>query len=586
MNNFLTVEDANTLIYDNQEFWWYEIDIGKISTGTEDFTDIKYDFCEISRVYKGGQREEYEYTVKVFNNIWTTAYDVINEPDTFWGCFQTSVEGNILKIPHGTLHTRILLYMGPKEIGTEVPYFGGCMGYYLVNDKISLNLKDLKVPQIVEYWVRRTGVLWESTCILTKGYNLILDTGTTPSAVGYLYVNILKTDFVFDCTDSLVVGRVNKVCLGADTDYKPNGDFVDEYIPIIKAEYNGKELPVYFDESVNDYVFNLDLSDKKAPQKVRFKVNVETNDALNNSVTPVVLDAGYEVISSYDGLVSACGNGGASSIRLGADITLTSSIPITHNIKIIGDDYQLDLNSQGFVLSEDVTFKAENILFDNGNIAIKQSKNSSVELTGCIFNNCTGFGSCITCDIDYDSLSVEDDFKTTLTNCLFTNNNLCIVHSGELTINGCKYHNTDTDYIDKENVAFLYQFDGEANIKNSIFDIDYDTDSLCSNEENIGFAQALLQCGVTAKINNATSKDLKQNDNLPFDSNATHIFCKYYYPQLETCIYTSPTIHNEDKAVCYTVSNENWIYKQNVQITRASDGNENRYNPIKWEEIT
>ena len=569
MNNFLTVEDANTLIYDNQEYWMHEIDIGKITTGNEDFTDVHYDFCRITREFDDSRSEmKYLFTIKVDHSAWTGGVHINKSPNGL-----SSITGGC-KIECAHYNIKLKLYMGPSWFGVSPLLFS------LLSNSFSLNLKQLKSTKHIEYTYADGSSYFDQYVILNKGYNLIKHAGLR---VGYVYVNLLKTDFLFNCTDSLVVGRVNKVCLGADTDYKPNGDFVGEYTPIIRVEYNNKELPVYFDESVNDYVFNLDLSDKKAPQKVRFKVNVETNDVLNNSVTPVVLDADYEVISTYEDLLSACGNGGASSIRLGADITLTSSIIVTHSIKILGDNNTLNLNSEGFVIKEDITFKAENTIFDNGNIAIKQSKNSSVELTGCTFNNCTGFGSCITCDIDYDSLSVEDDFKTTLTNCLFTNNNLCIVHSGELTVTGCKYHNTDADYIDKDDVAFLYQFDGEANIKNSIFDIDYDTDSLCSNEENIGFAQALLQCGVTAKINGANAIDLKQNDNLPFTSNASHIFAKYYYPQLETCIYTSPILGKEDQAVCYCVSNENWIYKQNVQVTIADSQNENRHRTIIWE---
>ena len=576
MNNFLTVEDANTLIYDNQDYWWYEIDLGKISSSNEDFTDVKYDFCEISRKEENPQSVyRYKITVKVHNSLWTGGQRFNNRGAG--GYANNSIEnGFVIYINNPDI--KIYLYMGTTSRNAY------CMLQKLLDNYFSLNLKELASPQIVRFIPPEyEGSIPPHTksVLLEKGYNLIK--GDLDLDVGYLFVNLLKTNFQFNCTQNLVVGRVNKVRLGADIDYLPDGDFVGEYTPIIRVEYNNKELPVSFDETLNDYVFNLDLSDVNTPKKIRFKVNVETNDVLNESSTLVVLDADYEVISSYDSLVTACGNGGASSIRLGAGITLTSSIIVTHSIKILGDNNTLNLNSEGFVIKEDITFKAENTIFDNGNIAIKQSKNSSVELTGCTFNNCTGFGSCITCDIDYDSLSIEDDYTTILNDCLFTNNNLCIVHSGELTINGCKYHNTDTDYIDKENVAFLYQFDGEANIKNSIFDIDYDTDSLCSNEENIGFAQALLQCGVTAKINGANANDLKQKDNLPFTSNASHIFAKYYYPQLETCIYTSPILGKEDQAVCYCVSNENWIYKQNVQVTRADSQNENRHRTIIWE---
>lgn len=573
MNNFLTVEDANTLIYDNQEFMWYEIDTANITT-ERDYEEVKYDFCKITR--------------ETINSNYKYSYEIYVEHSGFGGgvtwenystIYNSGYVYNTLVLRSNNPSIRIYLYIG--FFGFEGTMYTDKM---LLKNKMNLNLEELKSVQRIDiYEPKFPSQSHYITKVLNAGFNLIGSSVSYDNA-GYLYVNILKTDFQFSCTQNLQVGKVNKVALGTNAKYKPSGDLVDNYIPKIWVMYNGKEIPVSFDESVNDYVFSLDLSDVNTPKKIRFKVFVETNDALNESITDVVLDSDYELISDYNSLASACGNSGASHIRLGADITLTSSITVTHSIKIIGDDHTLDLNGNGFVLNKDVTFKAENLLFNNGDFAIRQGKNSTVELNTCKFNNCTGFGSCITCDIDYDTLSVDDDFTTILNDCLFTNNTLCIVHSGELTINNCRYHNTDTDYIDSENVAFLYQMDGSASIRNSIFDIDYDTDSLCSNEKNIGFSQALLQCGTTANINGANATTLKQDNNLPFDSNATHIFAKYYYPQLETCIYTSPILGKEDKAVCYCVSNENWIYKQNVQITRASDNTQNEIRKIIWEE--
>ena len=130
-----------------------------------------------------------------------------------------------------------------------------------------------------------------------------------------------------------------------------------------------------------------------------------------------------------------------------------------------------------------------------------------------------------------------------------------------------------------------YQTDGTANITNSIFDIDYDTDNLCSNQIDIGYAQALLKIGETAIINGANINDLSRDDNLPFHNiykNQSHVFTKYYYPAIESCVYTSPVLGREDSNVCYCVSNLNWIFKQNTQVTRAEAGTENRIRKIIW----
>ena len=48
MSNFLTVEDINSTVYNNQGFYWHEIDTSKISS-TVDYTNVKYDFCEVDR---------------------------------------------------------------------------------------------------------------------------------------------------------------------------------------------------------------------------------------------------------------------------------------------------------------------------------------------------------------------------------------------------------------------------------------------------------------------------------------------------------------------------------------------------------
>ena len=564
MSNFLTLEDANTTIYDNQNFWWYEIDTAKIST-TSNYSNVKYDFCTVTRQTNGSN---YQYTVTVYNPSWTGGYYVNNG--------SVSVSSNVLTITSSNSSIELSLYMGVSALDNPVS-----IGYELQDSLLSLNLEQLGNPQSLTIKSKSNGSTTTVSKTLTKGYNLIEYNSNT---VGYVFVKLLKTDFQFNCTQSLVVGRVNKVMLGASADYKPNGDFVGTYVPTITVDYNGETLPVSFDETLNDYVFNLDLSDVNAPKHIRFKVNVETNDVLNESSTIVSLNADYETISSYSSLVNACNVGGANTIKLGSNITLTNSIPIKHSIIIKGNDKTLNLNGKGFVLSEGITLKAEKVTFDSGNIAIKQGKNTTIELTQCNFNNNTGFGSCISCDIDYDSLSIEDDYTTILTDCLFTDNNTCIVHGGQLTVTGCRYHNTDTTYIDSENVAFLYQMDGKATITNCIFDIDYDTDTLCTNEQNIGYAQALLQCGLTANINGATSTDLLKDNSLPFDRNASHIYAKYYYPQVEACVYTSPVLSKEDKAVCYCVTGENWIYKQNVQVTRASWDSQNEIRKITWEE--
>ncbi|MBR0471077.1 MAG: hypothetical protein IJI98_00080, partial [Methanosphaera sp.] len=246
-----------------------------------------------------------------------------------------------------------------------------------------------------------------------------------------------------------------------------------------------------------------------------------------------------------------------------------------------------------YIIIEGVKFIFDNIYFVNGYTAITQKKVKEFILENCSFTNCqstnyNNLGSCIYCDVDIESLNNPNDFITVIDNCTFIDNQNCILSGGRLTVTNSRLHNTDVDYIDKHNVAFLYQTDGNATLKYNIFDLDYDTDELCSNEQNIGFAQALIQIGTTARVNGATSTQLLEDNKLPFSDNvyqnASHIFAKYYYPQIESCVYTSPILDKEDKAVCYVVTGENWIWKQNVQVTRASWDSQNEIRKITWED--
>jgi hypothetical protein len=262
-------------------------------------------------------------------------------------------------------------------------------------------------------------------------------------------------------------------------------------------------------------------------------------------------------------------------------------------LKIIGNNQVLDFDSTGGFIVYDCSFSIENLKILNGNTSIRQRDNSKVNLVNVTFENCisqnyNNLGSCIFCENDVENLEIENDFETILDNCNFKNNTNCIFHGGQLTVNNCRLHNTDLEYADKDNVAFLYQTDGNAIIKGSLFDLDYTENTLCSNQSNIGLAQALVLCGETAIINNADYEMLRNDDSLPFYdvpySNQTHLFAKYYYPQLETCVYSSPILNREDKNCCHAVTDLDWVFKNNTQITRADSDAENEIRKIVWED--
>ena len=103
---------------------------------------------------------------------------------------------------------------------------------------------------------------------------------------------------------------------------------------------------------------------------------------------------------------------------------------------------------------------------------------------------------------------------------------------------------------------------------------------LCENEESIGFAQCLFKLGETATLNGVKGSVLANDDSdlsffeSPYNNRA-HVFAKYYYPPVSACVFTSPVIGKEDKALCYSVSSIDYVFKKNVQVTRAEWGSEN-----------
>ena len=574
MNDFLTLEDVNGACFNNQHFWWHEIDTANIST-TQDFSDVKYDFCEISR--QTVSENAYNFTFKVHNSLWTKYFALLENQ-----AVPVISTGGNFKIQWNKPSLKLKLYMGLFKADSFTQMY-----WITAEDTIDLNYKELNTAQDISVISIPDNGGYTVSVDLVEGYNEIR---YFSQFAGYLLVNLVKSDFQFNCTQTVVVGTVNKVKLGVDSDYKPNGDMIGEYTPDIFVDYNGENIPVYWDNSLNDYCFDLDLTDKQN-KKVKFNVNVKSNKVLNTSSTDVILQTEYQSVSSASELIAACKSGGSDIIQLANNINLTSTITIEHSIKIIGNFTTINMSRHSFNLNEGVEVNIEKTQFNNADTCFIQSENSTLKLTECTFTNCTSnkyneLGSCIFCDVDLDNLEVTTDFITEITNCTFIDNQSAIFHGGELTVSNCKLHNTDLEYINKNNPAFLYQTDGAATIQYSIFDIDYDSNTLCENEKSLGYAQCLVKCGETAQINGANYIELGEDDKLPFFNapfnNQSHIFAKYYYPQIESCVYLSPILGFEDKSVCYCVTGVDWIFKQNVQVTRASWDSQNEIRKIRW----
>ena len=550
---FNTVEDVNGTQFDNQGFWWYELDTAVIDPdGTAEYENIKIDFCTITKKTDELNTWAYNYTVTVNATNFTGGFDFLSKNGESMGGVAGRDENVVTGIyVKSKAPLKILLYMGMKEISSE----WGLMDYYIVNPTLDLNLKELNQSKTITIKTWGRGYAYSVSQILVKGYNEIYYNNLS---CGYLLVKLLKTDFQFNCNQDLIVGEVNTVQLGTNSDYKPLGDLVGEYATKLSVLYNDKTIPVVWNSQLNDYTFDLDLTDKTDEGKVRFKVIVEANEVLNASETDVALDCKFETIDTLAKLTELFRIGGVG--RLGANLTLTDDLTLTKSVNLIGNDCSIDMASHKLVIPSDLTFKAQSVNFSNGVNTVQQEPNSSVELSNCSFTGCTGFGSVIDCQVDLASLDESDDFTTRLTDCTISDCDMAILSGGNLEVNGCsvigKISNKNYPY-------FLYQTDGNATILNSEFDL---TDSTVYDFD-IEFNSCIFTCGETATINGYSHTEL-QNNNLSafFDTqrNTSTIDVKYYYSLIED------TVHLQSgKGFCHSVSGVDFVYKTNITLTRG-----------------
>ena len=544
--SFITLEDINGTSFDNQGFWWYELDLGALFPNGEAFSSVKVDFCTISRIKYGNG---YTYEVGVDNTLWTGVGYCLSSADASMGIDETT--GKIL-IDFTDYNVRLFLYMGtiPLDMGREV--------FFLLKDgnSVSLTLKQLSNPYPVTVKEIKPPYTEETYNVnLVKGYNLINITG---DAGQYLLVKLLKTDFQFDCNADLTVGKVNTVRLGALSDYKLNGDLVGEYATKLSVLYDGKTLPVVWNESVNDYTFNLDLTNETEEKKIRFKVLVEANDVLNSSETDVVLESSFETINTLQKLTELFRIGGTG--RLGANLTLTNDLTISKSVNLIGNDCSINMTSHKLVILSDKTFKAQSVGFSNGINTLQQEPNSTVELTDCNFINCTGFGSVIDCQVDLASLDESDDFNTKLTNCTIRNCDMAILHGGNLEVNGC---NVNGKISNKNYPYFLYQTDGNATLLQNTFQLIRDEPI----DNDIEFNSCIFVCGETAQVNGYSHSELQANNLQNFLSvqrNTSKIDITYYYPSIDDYIHLQ-----SDNGYCHSVSGVDFVFKTNINLSRG-----------------
>ena len=259
MINFLTLEDINGTIYNNQDFYFHRIDTSLINKET--FSNVQIDFVKVSKSYNSSTNK-YTYQFTIDNSYWAKGYYILDSNGDFVENPSATLSNKTLSITTALNNITLVLYVGCDAFDELTP-----MEVSICDTRLNLTYKELNTSQTIHGRDLSDGSIVTDTVELTNGFNEI--------PWGFLWVNLVKSDFQFQCTQSLTLGKVNTVRLGADPDYKPGGDMIGGNVPAINVLYGSTYIPVRFDSTLNDYVFDIDLTDKQTEGKVRFNVIVK-----------------------------------------------------------------------------------------------------------------------------------------------------------------------------------------------------------------------------------------------------------------------------------------------------------------------
>lgn len=558
----ITLEDINTLMTElGTSLIYHTIDTSKISYNS--YENVKYDFCICGHSIE--RQNVHTFTFRVENKNWCGWYYILDSAGnllTNEASYNSTTKTITITVPFKESIQLILWCLPYKSFEfRRIPF------KLVSSNTFVINYSDLNSEIPYQILNLQTGNVEDYTFIAKKG--IVND-------LFYVYVN--KIDYDLELNSNLIMGKKNIVSFNTpslDVDCDCKVTYLDKTV-----EFN-----------LTDGEFIIDLNDYNSNKNLQITFELIENDMILGKTLTFNLQVNYVTVDNFSSFINEI-LVGSSIIQLNNSFELLDNIVISHDLLVQCNDNTLDCSDYGFIINNDCVFKITDGNFEQGNPVFTQLKNSTVEISNCSFINAknekyNNLGSVISCDMDISSLEVLDDFTTIISDSIFKNNHNCILHGGNLTIDNCKVHNTDMTLIDINNPYFLYQADGEATITNSIFDIDYHEDTTFENE-NIMYAQAIFMCGINAIINNASYNDLSNDNNVNWSNtpynNLSHIYCKYYYSAIEEIVYSSPIIGKEDKAICYAVSGKDWIFKENVQITRESWNTQNEIRKITWED--
>lgn len=568
MAGLLTVEDYNSVNtkYVNE---YYALDTSKISL--QSFKNISYDFTIVS--YTEGSLNSYVFDIS--NSLWTKKFYCLDS------------NGNYIKeseIGYQYNDGKLLITVGSGTADAGIKLVLLLSNYIPKSERIEyLDVKLLSEPVVycTQKQIGTDGSEYTQLYLPTneeEGIPFIYEKGVIDDMI---VCSIIKTDLEFDLNTDVTVGIVNHVRLNVDTDYLPDGELVDEDNLDIIVKYNDIEIPVIYDNDLNDYCFDLDLTNKIDDKPIKITVQVNEIDVITSNTIEISLNCNYPLASNFSELQSQL-TAGAEIIELTDNLSFTNNLIIPYDTYIIGDGFNINLSSYQIIIPDNVNLKLNNVNFTNGQSCFIQKNNTQLTLNNCKFTNAK-----ITDNYKGSVISSNSETtNTTVTNCTFHNCHHTIYTGGNLNISNSRALYDDwNDSVDTDYSAFLTAWNGNIEITGSTFDIDYQNKQI--TDEKILYAQSLIGLSRECVFNGSNASIMDNNNTLPFFNNIynnrSHIWIPYYYESVESIVVSSPTSGNEDRSVCHTILGMDWVFKNNVQVTNRDNANNIR--KIDWSDI-
>ena len=562
MSSLLTVEDYNS-VNTNFIHEYYVLDTSNISL--QSFENIIYDFTYVS--YTAGSVNSYVF--EIHNSLWTKKFYCLDSEDNYIKESEISYQYN---------DGKLLISVGSGTADAGIKLVLLLSNYIPKSERIEyLDVKLLSEPIVycTQKQIGTDGSEYTSLYLPTNEEEDIPFVYKKGVIDDMIVCSIIKTDLEFDLSEtSVTVGYVNKIKLNV------NENYLDSNLDIL-INYNNQNISAEYDAGLNDYCFDLDLTEKLDSKPIRLTVHVNENEVVNPSITEVSLTCNYPTANSFSELQSQI-VAGAEFIEFTDNIIFENSLSIPHDMYIICNDNTINLGSHHVIISDNVNVKFERGKFLNGESCFIQKPDSILTLTGCDFVNARITGNYKGSVVSSNNASSI----TNITNCSFHNCHHTIYTGSELNVTNCKaLFDNWNDSLDADYSAFINAFAGIISVTGSICDIDY-ADKIINNEE-INYALSLIGLSTACTFNNVSANQLSDNEVLPFFgnfyNNRSHVFVPFYHATVDDVVVASPMLGKEDQSVCHRILGTDWVYKNNTQITRIDGANTLR--KINWEDI-